>query len=337
MTSVRDPLRGVLAFSMGHRRLVMSAAVCLAAIATPLALRVRLDADVLRLLPRQGPAIQAFQTYLATFGSLDHLYVVFRAPEGESVAETDAFVSAYLERARRLDDIERVDAGILDPRKDWAYLADRQLLLLGPGGIGDAVARLRPDAMAARMSEVRSLLSLPSPQLKALVQQDPLGFGQLLRSRLGAALGSANLEPTATGYVSVDGRSRLVTVKPTRPPYDTAFSGRLLDELAQVEREARTDVEAGGEAGAARVTVDIAGGHRVSYETEVSVRREMVGNSVASLIGILGVMLFTFRQPMVVLLGSVPMVVSVVLVLASSAVFGLTLSAANAGASAMLR
>ena len=51
--------------------------------------RLSFDTDVLSLLPRDGRVIQSFRTFLARFGSLDQLYVVFTAPDGHAIAEYD--------------------------------------------------------------------------------------------------------------------------------------------------------------------------------------------------------------------------------------------------------
>ena len=63
--------------------------------------RLSFDADVLSLLPRDGRVIQAFRTFLARFGSLDQLYVVFTAPEGHAIAEYADEIDAWVDRAAR--------------------------------------------------------------------------------------------------------------------------------------------------------------------------------------------------------------------------------------------
>ena len=39
------------------------------------------------------------------------------------------------------------------------------------------------------------------------------------------------------GYVTADGRRRLVIARPAKPPYDTAFSHALFDRLETIARE----------------------------------------------------------------------------------------------------
>ena len=60
--------------------LVVAAVVVVLGLSAAGARRVSFDADVLSLLPRDGRVIPAFRQYLSSFGSVDHLYVVFTAP-----------------------------------------------------------------------------------------------------------------------------------------------------------------------------------------------------------------------------------------------------------------
>ena len=74
--------------SLVHRHRGVVAAVVLGAVVVSAAgaWRLTFDADVLSLLPHNSPVIQSFRTFLARFGSLDQLYVVFTAPEGHAIS-----------------------------------------------------------------------------------------------------------------------------------------------------------------------------------------------------------------------------------------------------------
>jgi hypothetical protein len=73
--------------------------------------RLAFDTDVLTLLPHEGRVIPAFRTFLASFGSLDDLYIVFSAPPGHAIADYEADVDAWLEALRHTPEIVRVDSG----------------------------------------------------------------------------------------------------------------------------------------------------------------------------------------------------------------------------------
>jgi hypothetical protein len=69
---------------------------------------------------------------------------------------------------------------------------------------------------------------VPSAEVAHLVRQDPAGLFELMREAIGGAQAGLTLGVSADGYVTSDGRSRLVIARPKRPPYDAEFS-RALD------------------------------------------------------------------------------------------------------------
>jgi predicted RND superfamily exporter protein len=315
---------------------VLATSVVLAVLATAALPHLQVDTDVLHLLPRRGAATQAFKRYLGQFGSLDRVYVMFEAPDRRPIGDFEGPIEAYVARVRRLPEVRRVDAGLFGRGRDWSYIADRQLLLLDGPMLTTALARFKPDGMRAALDESRTLLALPSGDLKRLVQQDPLGLSRLLRQRLSAGL-TLPADPTQEGLVSGDGRRRLIVIEPRQPPFDTAFSRRLLAQLASAESGpvAETPV-ADEEEDVALPHASYAGGYRVAVETEAFVRRETIRNSLQSLVAVLMLLAIGLRSTRLVLYGAVPIALASILVLAGAAAARAKLSAAASGSSAML-
>jgi hypothetical protein len=288
-------LERLLLAAFRRRRLVLIAAALTAVVATALLTRLRLDSNVLHLLPQRGPAVQAFQQYLESFGTLDRLYIVIETAAGSTIAEHEDAIGGYLGTLRALPEIATVDAGVTDETRDWTYLLDRQLLLLDPVELDAALARFRPPALDAALQASRRRLATPSADVRRLVQQDPLGLLSDLRDRLSRQQLPFSLDPTQSGYVSPDGRSRLVIARPTRPPYDSTFARAL---------NARVDSLAAALPPELRVRV--AGGYRVAAETETVIRNESVVNTVSSLIGITAIIVIVLRSLRPILAISMP-------------------------------
>ena len=121
---------------------------------------------------------------------------------------------------REAPEIAHVDAGRRDAAATGAICRTVLLLvtLLQPErSIGSSRRRL------ARRSRERELLSVPSPEMAAMVRQDPLGLLLLMRDQLPGAAASLTIDASG-GYVTKDGRSRLVLARPGRPPFDIDFS-----------------------------------------------------------------------------------------------------------------
>lgn len=339
----------LVAWARRRRRVVLVGTCVLLVLSVAGVNRVRFDANVLHLLPRQGAAVPAFETYLERFGSLDHLYIVFTAPSNHTIDEYDGVIDRFVARLGKAPEIDQIDTGRLDTSRDWSYLADRLLLLLDEQQLEAALARFQPGGMREALEASRKLLTLPSPAVTTMVRQDPLGLFSLLRRQIGSA--GVSLGASASGYVTPDGRSRLVIARPGSPPFDTDFSRRLFERLDAIEQAIRreTAVESGApnEEPSDAISdpfsetlppleVAYAGGHRIGLATEAQIKRESIVNSIGSLVLILPALLVIFRSPWLLVCGAIPSGLSLLIVLGALGFAGTTLSAAATGASAML-
>src|SRR5262245_9289087 len=108
----------ILSWSRRHRSLVVLGGFCLMALAGSAVRRLSFDTDVLSLLPRTGRVIPAFRTFIDRFGGMDDLYIVFTAPQGQSIADYDTEIEAWIARLRGTPAIARVDTGLVDPTRD---------------------------------------------------------------------------------------------------------------------------------------------------------------------------------------------------------------------------
>jgi len=328
-----EPMAPVLLFARRHARLVVLSTIGAALVGAWLVSRVSFDANILRLLPQRSRSVASFQTFLRDFGSLDHLYVLFEAADG--IGEHTGLVDAYVAALRRAPDIESVDTQLFEPGKDWSYLSDRVLYLLGPDGARAALDRFSPDGVERELLHARDLLSMPAPQVKAIVQEDPLGLLALTRDRLGRRNGLIAADPTQEGYVSADGRSRLVIVKPKGAPFDADFCKELFRRLSSVESEARHRVGA-SDPEAATVTIQVAGAYRVALEAEDLIRREGVVNAIGSLALLLIMVFALFRTPWIMLYGSIPLALAALLTLGVNGAARGSLTPATSGSAGML-
>jgi predicted RND superfamily exporter protein len=326
-------VESVLIFARRHTTFVFGIAIAAGLSGAFLVSRVSFDANVLRLLPQRLSSVRDFQLFLQDFGSLDHLFVVFET--AGAIGDHVELVDRYVEALRGAPEIDSVDAQLFEPGKDWSYLSDRELYLLGADGAAAALARFRSPQLDAEIAHARDLLSMPSAQIKALVRQDPLGLLTMLRDRMGREKGFVSFDPTQEGYVSPDGRSRLVVVKPKGPPFDTDFCKALFRRLSAVEATARRET-AVEDPDAGAVTIQAAGAYRVSLEAEQLIRREGITNSIGSLLLLLLVVFAVFRTPWVVLYGCAPLALAAVLTLGINGLIQGSLSPATSGSAGML-
>jgi predicted RND superfamily exporter protein len=262
--------------------------------------RVPFESDILKLIPQGGPAVQAFQAYVDHFDSLDFVYVLFDAAPGHTISEYEDLVEAYIAELRTVPQIAYVDAALFDSGRDWDYLLDRILLLLGPEGARNALARFQPDSLEAALLRSREALTIPGTSVRELIQRDPLGLALDLRSRFAGNEGFSQFDPAAEGYVSSDGSSRLVIAKPIGPAFDAEFCKVLLDELADVDRRVRVAatsvVHDEDDEVLPPARIEVAGAYRDTLEAESLIRSEMTRNTFVSLALLLAVVFVVFRS-----------------------------------------
>ncbi|HEY7499051.1 MAG TPA: MMPL family transporter [Vicinamibacterales bacterium] len=334
-----SPIPRILSWSRRHRANAIAAVLVLAALSAIGLRGLSFDTDVLSLLPREGRTVPAFRTFVETFGSADDLYVILSAP-GKDIGEHDDDVDAWAERLRGTPGITRVDTGRLDRSRDLNWLGDRRLLLLSDDRLRQALRRFEGDTLRQTLRSRRALLTVPSPAVADMVRHDPLALFDLVRDELGAAQAGVNLGVNDAGYVSADGQSRLLIAKPERPPFDGEFSRALmgrLEALRAAPMAPAPDAESGSGAAPRRpLRVQFAGGHRIAVETESVIRRESIVNTVGSLALILPLLFIVFRSLWLVVVGSIPSAVSLILTLGMLGLTGATLSAAATASSAML-
>jgi predicted RND superfamily exporter protein len=334
---LRPSIVRVLEVARRRRGLVLASVALLALASAEGVRRLSFDADVLSLLPQTGRVTSAFREFLARFGSLDQLYVVFTAPEGHAIDEYRPQIETWITALRRAPEIAGVDAGIVDDSRDFGWLADRQLLLFRGATLDDALRRLQPAGVARAVTDSRELLAVPSPEVAELVRQDPIGLLALLRSSIGGTQTGFDIGAGRDGYVTPDGQRRLVLARPKRPPYDAEFSRALDERLRQIAVAVGHGGPADdGDEPLPPLRVDFAGGHRIAIETEAVVKRESILNSVGSLAFILPFLYLVFRSLWLVVVGPLPAALSLFIVLGVLGFLGAQLSAAGTGAAAML-
>ena len=99
---------------------------------------------------------------------------------------------------------------------------------------------MAPSRVPEQLARTRELLTLPSPEIKAMAQRDPLGWFELSRASLQGASGLLRIAPGRNeGYVTADGRGQLLVVHPAQPPFDTEFARQLLIDVEAADAKLR--------------------------------------------------------------------------------------------------
>jgi uncharacterized protein len=225
--------RLVAAVDRRHRAILLVAAGLLVASGLSL-LRLRLDMDVLSQLPVRSRVFRDYREFLQTSGVFDSL-VVLVTGERDSIV---SFADALAEQLARSPDIAsiRYRIDLDDVRR--RFLVPFRYELLSDDELGELARRLEPDAIEARVRNLRRALEVPmSLGARRWILEDPLGVEELVGRSLEHRYADPLFRPSSEYFLAPGGDALLFMVRPAGSAFDTIFTERLLGEVKSAEAE----------------------------------------------------------------------------------------------------
>ncbi len=299
------------AFLERRHRAILAGSLLVCILSGLALLRLRLDFDVLGMLPRGRPAFDDFKRFVAEFGQLNELLVLVRSQaetaDGAPLSQLQAFADAFGGRLAELDTVASVQVRIeIEDLRDGVL--GRYLYNYLPATAYDDLAqRLTPEGIDAQLIATRALLSAPlALGVAGSVREDPFA----LRRRVAADLESAHGEEPSLrdGYLTAPGGDALlIFVRPTASAFDTAFSARLLGQVRDAEAHARRAVPGAG------IQVNYTGSYVYALEDAAALRKDVQRYTMLALLGVLAVFYLGYRNLRILPFVTYPLLVSTLL------------------------
>ncbi len=284
----------------GHRHpgLVLLATVVVIAGGVLLGTRLRFETDVLNLMPRRDPVVKDFKQVLEDFGSLETLLVVVQVRGEEHLEESLALVDALAQELGKSPYLAEVNAHLEDPMSLAETVLRHAMLFLDPSDLAALEERLTPAGLKARAQDIRASLDTPQGMVaKEFEVRDPLGFLPMLLSRVNRTPAALKVDYTSGYYLSADHSLVLILAKPKGVAQDIDFDQSLMTDLnsriAEVRRRFADDE---GLQLAEVPHVEIGGGHRIAFEDATLIKKDIVWNSITSVIGVLLLFFLAYRR-----------------------------------------
>ena len=315
---------------IARHRLVLIVAAALFFGSIALSFRLRLDPDILNLVPRGNREIDEFRRVLEGLGTIDQHLVVVELPQGSDPGAYEPLIALLAQRFRAMPEVASVDAEIPDLMGIARELLPYALLYFAPGELPQIESRLTDAAIRESIAQNAALLQTPqSTVAKQLVQWDPFRLAPLLLQKARPG-GSAMNVDTSTGYILSAGRTMyLLNVKPKRSAHDIPFARTLVERSRSVADSAaavfrRENPEAEPPA------IGFAGGYAVAVSDAALIRKDVTINVVSSIVLILLLFLYAFRNLASIGYAAVPMILSIALTFGFAALALGRLSSASA-------
>lgn len=244
--------------------------------------RLRVETDILSLIPSGSPEIEAFADSIDRFGALDLLIGVVALDGADPESSGAVALAESLARSLRLrPEVRRVETGW----HDLAASAEPHLRLaplLLPDDELDAFLRRvgDPDVLAREMAAAVRTPSAPARERGWRL--DPAGLAPALVRTFApddSGAGAHLFDPETGALVDPGRRMLLVLVRPSSPAADVDASRRLLAAVREDTTAALKEAES-------TLTVSWTGGPAIAAEDERRIRLDAIVGAATALGGV---------------------------------------------------
>ena len=290
--------RLLVRFGNRHPRLVLAGALAIMAGGVLVGTTLKFETDVLNLMPRNDRVVSEFKRVLRDFGSLDTLLLAVPVASEDELEHSLSLVDALEKGIAGSPYLVRVDAHLEDPVRLADAVLRHATLFLDEEGLRALGDLLSSKGLASRAADIRADLDTPHGMLaKELAVRDPLGFLPLLLARLNRTPASLKVDYSSGYYLSADHSLVLILAKPKRPAQDIDFDAAMLGDLKARIAAVRVKFADDEEIAEPKVPeVMIGGGHRIAFEDATLIKKDIVWNSVTSVVGVLLLFFFAYRR-----------------------------------------
>ncbi len=298
---------------------------------------LRFDPDILNLVPQKNREVNEFKKVLGDLGSIDYHIAVVRVPPGRDASDYQPYVDALGERFAASERIASATWRLPDPLQYLDALLPHALLFLDPPELEAVGAKLSDARIAESVARSRALLQTPqAPAIESLVRYDPFDLLPIYLRRFQKAGGGFRIDTASGYYLSEDGSTFLILMKPTRPAQDVPFGRELLAESRATVLETLADFRRSAPAELAQPQVDFTGGYAIATADADLIQKDVISNVLFSFFGVLALFIYGFRRAAAIGYAAIPMGVALALTFGIAGLAFGVLSSASAGFAALL-
>src|SRR5215212_5877752 len=285
------PLHSTVSRLVTQRRGLVWLGIALLAAASVFILvtRMKLDTEVLNLLPRGFPSVEGLKVYNRDFAQVRELTFALLA-QPEDADKLEDFAPQFADALRAQPWCERVLAGtpIETPEgiSDLQSIAVPLLLNLEPGVFDETLASLQPEKIRERLRRLREEVEAGSPRPQFELALDPLG---VIAPALKPFAGKAAIEEDQP-LTSPDRTMRVFLTVTNQPGIGAFDCQKLMKEVNAF----RASAHEGWDGGPLQILVT----GRSAYVAEISLsmRHDIVITVLGSIVLVGGVFWFGFNR-----------------------------------------
>ena len=251
--------------------------------------RMKLDTEVLNLLPNGFESVEGLKLYNRDFAQVRELTFALVC-QPEDVDKLEEFAPDFAESLRQQPWATRVLAGspmeTPDGIRDLQTIAVPLLLNLEPTAFAETISVLQPDKLRERLRRLREEIEAGSPRPQIELTLDPLG---VVAPALKPFAGNAAVEE-GQPLTSPDRTMRVFLVVTNQPTTSAFDAQRLMEDVNAFRSKARETWEGGA------LEVLVTGRSAYVAEISLSMRHDIVVTIFGSVFLVGGVFYAGFRR-----------------------------------------
>lgn len=298
-------------FAIRRRRVVFLVSFLLAAISLALASQLRLDPDILNLVPADNREVNEFRNALRRLGTIDQHVIAIELPPS---SEPDAYfplVDSLLAEFRKLKEVRTVEGSFPDPVQVVSEMRPHALLLLRPEDLDLAASRFTDEAIREQVARNMAVLQTPqSSAMEVVIREDPFGLLPIFLDKFRTGSGAMKIDASSGYYLSADRSMFVLIVKPIRAAQDLPFARSFLETSNRIVAESLATFRRENPS-AAPPRVGATGGYAISVTDAGLIRKDVLLNVVSSSVLILVLFLYAFRRLASLMYAAVPMLLAI--------------------------
>jgi hypothetical protein len=199
-----------------------------------LASRVRVETDILSLVPRNNPVVQGFKTTVERFGSVDTLLTVIHLEEDRPLESSIDFADRFAQNLREWDVMDWVEYRVDSTAEAAVPLLDRATLFLEPGELDDLLRGFSEEGLEETAVRLRARLMAPQSLVtKDLLRLDPAGVLPRILAKVRFGGVGVRVDPETGCLIDEYRQLLLMMAKPMRPAQDLEFDRFLMTALEE--------------------------------------------------------------------------------------------------------
>jgi uncharacterized protein len=269
--------------------------------------RIRIDFDVVNALPEADPVVSDTAYIFRHLPIQDQIFIdVHVSPHGlETLLRCGETVEKTLEGSGLFKSVGAADFGPLVPQLVSRVMETLPLLFSREELNRQIEPLLAPAAIRRQLESILARLSrLDGIGQADLIEQDPLGFRNLVLARLAGISPAKDARLYKGKIVSADREHLLVFATPATSGTDTRWARQATDLIERIADKLNRQFSGTGQT----VTLTSVGAFRSALDNEQIIRGDVRTAFILATVGIALLLLFAFPRPLLGLLSLIPAV-----------------------------